>query len=200
MVSIASCALAYLFDTLAHMKRPIFDSLVELASDSHGYVTTVQARAAGVDPTQLRLLARRGRLEHVARGVYRVPVLPRFEHDDLAVAIAWSRGRGVISHESALLLHRLSDVNPPVVHVTAPPDNFPRAAGSGPVRVHRRRLPDADVTLVDGLPTTVVARTIMDCYESGTDPAQLRLAVIQARKSGDLSAAQVDLLERLIDH
>ena len=40
------------------MQRPIFDSLVETASDNHGYVTTLQARAAGLDPTQLRLLAR----------------------------------------------------------------------------------------------------------------------------------------------
>ena len=30
------------------MQRPIFDSLVETASDNHGYVTTLQARAAGL--------------------------------------------------------------------------------------------------------------------------------------------------------
>ena len=149
------------------MKRPIFDSLVETASDHHGYVTTLQARAAGLDPTQLRLLARSGRLEHVARGVYRVPVLPRSEHDDLAFAIAWARGRAGVSYESALVLHGLSNVNPSVVHLTAPPDNYPRAQGSGLVRIHRRHLPVNDVTVVDGLPVTTVARTIVDCQELG---------------------------------
>jgi predicted transcriptional regulator of viral defense system len=194
------CAKTYLFDTLEHMNRPIFDVLVETASDHHGYVTTLQAREVGVDPTQLRLLAGRGRLEHVARGVYRVPVLPRSEHDDLAFAVAWARGRSVISHESALVLHRLSDVNPSVVHLTAPPDNFPRAKGGGPVRVHRRDLPAADVTMVDRLPVTTVARTIVDCYELGTDPAQLRLAIGQARQSGELRSAQAGELERLVSH
>lgn len=182
------------------MTQPIFDSIVETASDHHGYVTTLQAREAGVDPTQLRLLAGRGRLEHVARGVYRVPVLPRSEHDDLAFAIAWARGRAVLSHESALVLHGLSDVNPSVVHLTAPPDNYPRAQGSGPVRIHRRDLPANDVTVVDGLPVTTVARTIVDCQELGTDPAQLLLAIRQARQSGELSASQAAKLELLIDH
>ena len=182
------------------MKQPIFDTLVERASAHHGYVTTLQAREAGIDPTQLRLLAGRGRLEHVARGVYRVPVLPRSEIDDLAFAVAWARGRAVLSHESALVLHGLSDVNPSVVHLTAPPDNYPRAQGSGPVRVHRRDLPTADVTMVDGLPVTTVARTIEDCHELGTDPAQLRLAIRQARQSGQLMASQAANLEKLIDH
>lgn len=182
------------------MKQPIFDTLVETASDHHGYVTTIQAREAGVDPTQLRLLAGRGRLEHVARGVYRVPVLPRSEYDDLAFAVAWARGRAVISHESALLLHRLSDVNPSVVHLTAPPDNHPRAQGGGPVRVHRRELPADDVAMVNGLPVTTVARTIEDCLELATDPAQLHLAIRQARQTGDLAPAQAERLEQLIDH
>ena len=153
------------------MRRPIFDSLVETASDHHGYVTMLQARAAGADPTQLRLLAGSGRLEHVARGVYRVPVL-----------------------------HDLSNVNPSVVHLTAPPDNYPRAQGSGPVRIHRRHLPVNDVTVVDGLPVTTVARTIVDCQELGTDPAQLRLAISNARQSGELSASQAAKIKMLMDH
>ena len=38
-------------------------------------------------------------------------------------------GRGVISHESALALHALADVNPSRIHLTVPRDNHPRAAG-----------------------------------------------------------------------
>lgn len=86
----------------------IWDRLVEVAAEQHGYVTTRDARDIGVDPVQLRLLAGRGRLERVGRGVYRVPVLPRGEHDDLAAAVSWTLGRGVISHESAQLAMALS--------------------------------------------------------------------------------------------
>lgn len=31
------------------------------------------------------------------------------EHDDLAEAVAWTLGRGVVSHESARVLHGISD-------------------------------------------------------------------------------------------
>ncbi len=153
------------------MESPIFDALVAVATDHHGYVTTVQARDLGIDPTQLRLLARRGRLEHAARGVYRVPVLPRTDHDDLAFAIAWSRGRAVISHESALVLHNMSDVRPECIHLTTPRDNFPRAQGGGLIRIHRREIPAGDVTIAAGLPVTTVERTLRDCEESdGSEP------------------------------
>ena len=53
----------------------IWDRLVERAAETHGYVTTRDARELGIDPTQLRLLAARGRLKRTGRGVYRVPVL-----------------------------------------------------------------------------------------------------------------------------
>lgn len=181
------------------MNYPIFAVLVEKASDNHGYITTAQAREAGLDPTQLRLLARRGRLEHVARGVYRVPALPRTQHDDLAFAIAWSRGRAVVSHESALVLHGLSDVNPSRVHLTVPLNNYPRAQGGGTVHVHRRQIAASDITEVDGLPVTTVDRTIADCHATGSNPAQLRLAVEQARKSGELSLQQASELDVLIN-
>lgn len=104
----------------------IWDVLVERAADQYGYVTTRDARDLGIDPTQLRLLAARGRLEPVGRGAYRVWILPRGEHDDLAEAVAWSLRRGVVSHESALVLHGLSDVSPSRVHLTVPRDNYPR--------------------------------------------------------------------------
>lgn len=36
---------------------------------------------------------------------------------------------GVVSHESALVLHGLSDVNPSRIQLTVPRNNHPRAAG-----------------------------------------------------------------------
>ncbi|MPZ00546.1 MAG: hypothetical protein GEU97_21720 [Actinophytocola sp.] len=162
----------------------LFDALVERASDQHGYVTSRDARELGIDPTQLRLMAARGRLERAGRGVYRVLVLPRGEHDDLAGAIAWARGRGVISHESALLLHGLSDVNPSRVHLSAPRDNHPRARGGELYRVHRRALAPSDVTQVEGLPVTTVERTLRDCLAIGTDPYQLQRALDRAEAEG----------------
>lgn len=182
------CAEAYLFDTIAHM--PIWDRVVELAAERHGYVTTRDAREIGIDPVQLRLLAARGRLDRVGHGVYRAPVLPRGEHDDFAAAVAWALGRGVISHESALVLHDLTDVNPSRIHLTVPRDNYPRAAGGELYRIHRRQLAATDITSTDGIPVTTVARTIRDCLATGTDPYQLRAAIDRAEAAGTLRRGQ----------
>jgi len=177
----------------------IWDRLVELAAEHHGYLTTRDARDIGVDPVQLRLLMARGRLERAARGVYRVPVLPRREHDDLAAAVAWTLGRGFISHESALALHALADVNPSRIHLTVPRDNHPRAAGGELYRLHRRDLHATDITSVDGIPVTTVARTIKDCMDTGTDPYQLRAAIERAEVEGTLRRRLAAELRAAVD-
>ncbi len=164
----------------------VWDRLVGRAAQQHGYVTTRDARDLDIDPTQLRLMAARGRLERTGRGVYRVPILPRGVHDDLAAALGWSLGRGVVSHESALVLHGLTDVNPSRIHLTVPRHNHPRAAGGELYRTHRRDLALSDVTHVDSLPVTTVVRTIKDCLTTGTNPYQLRLAIDQAERDGTL--------------
>ncbi|TYL50014.1 hypothetical protein FXB39_10105 [Nocardioides sp. BGMRC 2183] len=177
----------------------IRDQVLQRAVEQHGYVTTRDARELGIDPTQLRLMAARGRLERVARGVYRVPQLPRTEHDELAEAVAWTLGRAVVSHESALVLHGLSEVNPSRIHLTVPRDNHPRAAGGELYRLHRRLLPDADVMEKDDLPVTTVARTIRDCLGAGVDPAQLRRALDQASAEGLVRPREVEALRSEID-
>ena len=53
-------------------------------------------------------------------------------------------------------------------------------------RTHRRDLAPSDITQVDSLPVTTVARTIRDCMATGTDPYQLRLAIDQAERDGTL--------------
>lgn len=173
--------------------------MVERAAEQHGYVTTRDARELDIDPTQLRLMAARGRLHRAGRGVYRVPVLPRGEHDDLAAAVAWSAGRGVLSHESALALHGLADVNPSRIHLTVPRDNHPRARGGELYRMHRREIAPSEVTTVDRLPVTGVARTIKDCISTGTDPYQLRLAIDHAEREGTLRRAVAGALRAELD-
>ena len=175
------------------------DLLVERAAEQHGYVTTRDAQEIGVDPAQLRLMAARGRLVRVARGVYRVELLPRGEFDDLAAAVAWSLGRGVISHASALTLHRLSDVNPAWIHLTVPRENYPRAAGGHLYRLHRRLVPAEDVTKVDNIPVTTVARTIHDCLEGGVDSRQIRRAVDDAEIAGRLDRVAVRRFRQVLN-
>jgi predicted transcriptional regulator of viral defense system len=41
-------------------------------------------------------------------------------HDDLARWMLWSKGRGVVSHESALAVHELGEFESSRVHLTVP--------------------------------------------------------------------------------
>ncbi len=174
---------------------PIYDDVVELAVENHGYVTASQARAAGIDPTALRKLAALGRLERTAQGVYRVPVLANGPNAAYAEALAWTRGRGAISHESALDLLDLCDVNPPLIHVTVPATYTPRRAGGELYRVWRRTLDPAVLMTHDGIVVVKPQASILDCLALGTDTALLVQACRTARRQGYLTDDESTALE-----
>jgi len=59
------------------------------------------------------------------RGIYRLALFPTAEQPDLVKWALWSRNRdevteGVYSHQTALGLYELSDLNPAKLHVTVP--------------------------------------------------------------------------------
>jgi predicted transcriptional regulator of viral defense system len=99
----------------------------------------------------------------------------------------------------AVVLHALADVNPSRIHLTVPRDNHPRAAGGELYRLHRRDLQATDITSVDGIPVTTVARTIKDCLNTGTDPHQLRSAIERAEAEGTLRRGPAAELRAALD-
>lgn len=166
--------------------------------DNHGYLTVADAVAAGINPVVLRKLAATGRLEHTAHGLYRVPVLASGPHAPYAEAVAWTRGRGVISHESALDLLEMCDVNPPLIHVTVPREYAPRRQGGDLYRIWRRTIDPAAVTHVDGVPVIRAADSIRDCLVYGTDTRLLLQACETGRREGYLTDEQMQILEAQI--
>ncbi|MGH3545737.1 MAG: type IV toxin-antitoxin system AbiEi family antitoxin domain-containing protein [Mycobacteriales bacterium] len=153
--------------------------LDEIAADQAGLVTAAQATARGIDRvTQLRL-CQANLVESVGRGVYRVAGAAAPSHLDSRVVWlrldpgrpAWERTGlgakdGVISHRAACLLHELGDVPAPKVELTVPRRRTTREPG---VRLHVGRLTPEDVTIVDGLPVTTVARTVVDLLRTHAD-------------------------------
>ena len=92
-------------------------TLYALAATQGGYFTAKQAAEAGYDYAHLAYHLRTGNFERAGHGLYRLPTIPIAEHDDLIRLSLWSRDRqdrpqAVVSHDSALLLHQLSDVLP----------------------------------------------------------------------------------------
>lgn len=165
--------------------RPNWDRLYASAAAQEGLFTTQQAAEAGYSPQLLVHHIAAGRAERVRRGVYRLVHFPAGEHEDLVSAWLWSEQKGVVSHQTALALHRLSDAMPAQIHLTLP----------SAWRSRRFRLPDglvlhfADVskqerTWFGAVPITSVKRTLNDCARNGISPELLRQATKQALRRG----------------
>ena len=86
------------------------------------------------------------------------------------MAVAFWGGPGAfISHRSAAALRRILPARD-TIHVTCRRRRSPRPG----IVVHQRRLPADEVTTVDGIPVTTVARTLLDVAASEGRAALLR--------------------------
>lgn len=172
-----------------------FGAVFEIAVDNHGYVTVEQARAVDVSPKTLHAMVRRGTLEHVSNGLYRVAAIPPSPRSEFMEASLWPRGvRGVISHDSALVLHELSDVNPSRIHVTVPAKHRVMRRIPAIYELHRADLPHGEVEHVDGIPVTSPSRTIRDCHAAHLGPALIRQALEDGVRRGVFNTAQAERL------
>ncbi len=157
------------------------ERLIEIAAQQRGYVTTRDAEELGINPVELRKLKQRGRLERHAHGLYRLASFPHREHDELMRAALWADGRGVISHQSALALWNLADVNPRKIDVTVPPPYRPRREGGEAYRVWTRELGPVDTDHVDDIPVVTPERAIIDAANSGLQRRFVEQAIRTAR-------------------
>lgn len=155
--------------------------LVSVAATQSGHFTAQQALQAGYTYQAQSYHVDRGNWIRVDRGIFRLPEWPVGRHDDLVRWSLWSRGRAVVSHETALSVHELGDVNPAVVHLMVPPDFRARAHG---VRLHRNVPPDGDVLEYEGFRVTAPLRTLLDVAAGDLDLDQLAVAIDDAVDRG----------------
>lgn len=161
--------------------------LYRQAEAQAGYFTAQQAVNAGMDRSTLRHHARPGgRYERARRGLYRLRHFPSSPYEHVMAAWLPLRDAGaVVSHESALELHELSDVIPDAVHLSLPRSERGQRRRAG-VRLHTLNRPPekAEVREIVGLPVTSPERTIVDALEAGAQPEQIEMAVRQALERG----------------
>jgi len=170
----------------------IWDALYAIIEGQSGYFTIGQARECGYSDQLLRYHRNRGRFQSVLRGVYRMTHFPPTDHEDLIAIWLWSEMKGVFSHETALVLHQLSDSLPSSIYVTFP-SNWKK---------RRLRYPDSLVPVFDEIgaderrwygcvPVTTPARTIRDCRVAHVDPLLIDQAVDEGLQRGLFSKGQI---------
>jgi predicted transcriptional regulator of viral defense system len=131
-----------------------------LAERQHGVVSLAQLQFFGLSASGVRQRVAAGRLTRIHRGVYAVGH-GRLTSDGRRMAAALACGPdAVVSHRSAAGLHGIRPDNRAKTDISLPsPSARPRPG----IDVHRSTtLQPADVTNVDGIPCTTVARTLLD--------------------------------------
>ncbi|MCP3878164.1 MAG: hypothetical protein GY701_07200 [Sulfitobacter sp.] len=174
-------------------RQALRQALYRLAAGQAGFFTAAQALDLGYSYQAQKYHVDHGNWSRVDRGIFRIPEWPSSVNDSLVRWVLWSKHRAVVSHGSAAAAHGLGVLNPPKVHLTVPP-GF--RMDDPAVVLHRRPLPDADVTLMDGAPLTTVVRTVLDVIESQFDEELIASVVDDAVDTG---AASVRQLERRLD-
>ncbi|MGL4832099.1 MAG: type IV toxin-antitoxin system AbiEi family antitoxin domain-containing protein [Propionibacteriaceae bacterium] len=154
-------------------------TLAEITESQWGLVTTRQAIARGVSHMQLSRFAENGDLIRLMHGIYRDSGTPPSDLDDLRAAwlstepdlLAYKRlaqqpADVVVSLTSAANLHRIGDFRSTAATFTTPSR---RQTQKQDIRYRTRELPEADITVVDGLPVTTMECTIADLVETRED-------------------------------
>jgi len=165
--------------------KPDWNRLFDTALTQDGLFTTQQAAEAGYSPQLLIHYLRAGKATRVRRGIYRLVHFPAAEHEELVAAWLWSEQAGVVSHQSALALHGLSDALPAQIHLTLPAAWRRRRFRVPPdVVLHHADVPSSDRAWSGAVPLTNPRRTLNDCARSGLSPELLRQAAQQALRRG----------------
>lgn len=143
------------------MRRATSDLIAWFTGRQHGVVARWQLLEAGVSTRAIEWAVESGALIPIQRGVYRLrgaPVTKEMRWHAATLAVG---ADGLLSRRAAAALHGLDGIRRSRPEVTGPYSRLPLLDGAD---AHRsRRLTEHDRTVVDGIPVTTVARTLLDC-------------------------------------
>jgi len=178
---------------------PDWNGLFMTAQTQEGLFTTQQAAESGFSPQLLVHHTQSGRVLRVQRGIYRIVHYPAGTQEDLVAAWLWTDRAGVVSHQTALALHGLSDTLPGQIHLTLPGEwRRRRFRVPTDVVLHHADLPAPDRAWVGAVPVTNPRRTLNDCADAALSPELLRQAAQQALHRGLVTRAELAPLEQAL--
>jgi very-short-patch-repair endonuclease len=133
--------------------------IASFAAGRHGVVSYAEAVRLGLTKriVERRVAARRW--ERLYRGVYRLNGVPGSWHQMLLAACLAMGDGAAASHRAAAALWRLAGFEPGAIEICVPRGRRPNPRGT---IVHQLELLAIDVTIVEAIPTTTPARTLID--------------------------------------
>lgn len=164
--------------------------LFYMAEEQAGYFSLAQAKEVGIQRQQIYQGVKAGRFWRAAAGVYRFVQFPASRHENLHIALLQAGKQAVVGFQSALYVYELSDLIPDEIHLILPRTSSRRRPD---IRMHTTHLAEEDITVVDGLRITTVARTIIDCAFAFVEEPQIHLAISQALQRGMTTRQQLSI-------
>ncbi|MGH9112749.1 MAG: type IV toxin-antitoxin system AbiEi family antitoxin domain-containing protein, partial [Acidimicrobiales bacterium] len=169
-------------------RRELRRHLFEVVARQGGYFTAAQAKTVGYSYQAQAHHVSAGNWLRVGRGLFRLAEWVPEVHDDLIRWTLWTRGRATVSHETALAVHGIGELESARVHLTAPPGFSMRHDA---VVIHHAELPSPDVVEHTGFKVTTVVRSLVDVAAFGADEEQLARAIDEAAVAGLLTLRQL---------
>jgi len=162
-------------------------ALYQIAAAQGGYFTAAQARQVGYAYSQQHFHVSRDNWLKIDRGLFRLRDFPPGEREDLIRWSLWSRNQksvpqAVVSHDTALTVHELSDAMPAQVHLTVPP-GFRKNVPPGCV-LHKAILTPTEIEPRTGYRVTTPLRTLLDVANSPLSQEHLNRAIRDALERG----------------
>jgi len=169
-----------------------FDAIYDQAADNYGLITSAEARVLGVPNIDLVKMARRGKLNRVGHGVYRLARYSPTVFNKYAEAVALV-GRGAYVYgESVLAMHDLALVNPMMITIATPArlrKKLPPYIAAVPADSR------TEVTQYECVPSQSVADAIRTCRPIVMSE-RLLPAIEEARRQGLVSESEAKALKR----
>lgn len=177
-------------------RRELRRRLFDLASGQGGYFTAAQAKQVGYSYQAQAHHVGAGNWLRIDRGLFRLAEWIPDVHDDLIRWTLWSRGEAVVSHESALTVHGIGELEAARVQLTVQP-GFTRRDPAA--ILYQAELPDGDVLQRIGFRVTTLVRTLVDVATRGVEEDQLARAIQEARETGLLTTRQLRARAEMVD-
>jgi predicted transcriptional regulator of viral defense system len=170
------------------------DRLFQITSHQMGYFTAKQAFESGYSHRVQFYHKSKGDWKESGRGIFRLTQYPVLPYEELVICSLWSANRGgipqaVISHDTALSVHELSDIMPGKIHLTVPP-SFRKKAHDGFI-LYKKVLKATDIEEREGFRITTPLATIIDVAESNFPIEQVEQALRDAFRKGILVPATI---------
>lgn len=105
-----------------------------------------------------------------------------------------------LSHETALAVREMGDLNPNRTHVTVPVAHRVRRKGANEVVVHNQDLSADQLTWWQQIPIVAVETAVRQCIEFGTPRYLLLQAIEQGTDAGEITAETANRLRKELEH